>query len=69
MNVWNLSMLKLSQTLDAYFQKTSKSCLPNPQGRPNNFFLLVAIESANNHVEEVAKETTAEGAKGKKRGP
>ena len=31
--------------------------------------LLSCIESANNHVEEVAKETTAEGAKGRKRGP
>ena len=27
------------------------------------------IEAANNHVEEVAKQTTAEGAKGRKRGP
>ena len=44
-NVWNLSMLKqlrLSQTLYAYFQKTSKSCLPNPQGRP--FFLQLWAE-------------------------
>ena len=31
--------------------------------------LLSCIESTNNHIEEVAKETTAEGAKGRKRGP
>ena len=35
---------------------------------PNNFFRLVSGESANNHIEEMAKEMTAEGAKGRKRG-
>ena len=31
--------------------------------------IRTCIESANNHVEETAKQTTAEGAKGRKRGP
>ena len=54
MNVWNL---KLSQTLYAYFQKNEQN-LPAKSAR-----------TSNNHVEEVAKEMTAEGAKGRKRGP
>ena len=57
------------QTLYAYFQKMSKSCLPNPQGPLSKQLPSSCIESANNHVEEMAKQTTAEGAKGRKRGP
>ena len=44
----------------------NKSCLPNPQGPKHT---SSCIESANNHVEEMAKQTTAEGAKDRKRGP
>ena len=62
------SLLKMSQTLYAYFQKTStsKTCLPNPQG-PLSEQLPFCIESANNHIQKVT-EQTAEGAKGRKRG-
>ena len=57
------------QTLYAYFQKMNKSCLPNPQGPLSKQHTSSCIESANNHVEEMAKQTTAEGAKDRKRGP
>ena len=59
----------MSQTLYAYFQKTSasKSYLPNPQG-PLSKQLPSCIESANNHVQKVT-EQTAEDAKGRKRDP
>ena len=50
---------KTEQKLPAKFARTSKQLLSEAS----------CIESANNHVEEVAKETTAEGAKGRKRGP
>ena len=43
--------------------------LPVKSARTSKQLLSSCIESANNHVEEVAKETTAEGAKGRKRGP
>ena len=56
-------------SLYAYFQRTSKSCLPNPQGPLSKQLPSSCIESANNHVEEVTKQTTTEGAKGRKRGP
>ena len=59
----------LMMSLCAYFQKTSKSCLPNPRGPLSKQLPSSCIESANNHVEEVAKQTTTEGAKGRKRGP
>ena len=43
--------------------------LPAKSARTSKQLLSSCIESANNHVEEVAKETTAEGTKGRKRGP
>ena len=45
-----------------------KSCPPNPQGPLSKQHTSSCIESANNHVEEMAKQTAAEGAKGRKRG-
>ena len=60
---------KMSQTLYAYFQRTSNSCLPSPQGPVSKRLPSSLIESVNSHVEEVANETTAEGTKGRKRGP
>ena len=57
-------MLKLFQTLHAYFQKNEK--LPAKSARTSKQLLSSSIEPANNHVEGVAKETTAEGAKGRK---
>jgi hypothetical protein len=39
--------------------------MPNAQGPLSNNFLLSCIESANNHVQEVTKQTTVEGAKGR----
>ena len=47
----------------------NKSCLPNPQGPLSKQHTSSCIESANNHVEEMAKQTTAKGAKDRKRGP
>ena len=58
----------MSQTLYAYFQKTSKSCLPNPQGPLSKQLPCSCIGSANKHVEELAKQTTIV-AKSGKRGP
>ena len=55
-------------SLYAYFQKTSKSCLPNPQGPLSKQLPSSCIESANKHVEELAKQTTME-TKSRKRGP
>ena len=55
------------QTLCAYFQKMSKSCLPNSQevGGPLSKQLPSScIKSANNHVEKMTKQMIAEGAKG-----
>ena len=43
--------------------------LPAKSARMSKQLLSSCIESANNHVEEVVKETTAEGPKGRKRGP
>ena len=65
------SLLKMSQTLYAYFQKTSasKTCLPNPQGPLSKQLPSSCIESANDHVQKVTEQTVAEGAKGRKRGP
>ena len=50
-------------------QTTSNSCLPSPQRPLSKRLPSSLIESVNNRVEEVANETTAEGAKGRKRGP
>ena len=47
----------------------SKSYLPNLQGSLSKQYPSSCIESANNHVEEMSKQTTTEGAKGGKRGP
>ena len=47
----------------------NKSCLPNPQGPLSKQHTSSCIESANNHVEEMVKQTTAKGAKDRKRGP
>ena len=47
----------------------NKSCLPNPQGPLSKQHTSSCIESANNHIEEMVKQTTAEGAKDRKRGP
>ena len=47
----------------------NKQKLPTKSARMSKQLLSSCIESANNHVEEIAKETTAEGAKGRKRGP
>ena len=45
------------QTLYAYFQKMSKRYLPNLQGSLSKQHPSFCIESANNHVEEMAKQT------------
>ena len=55
-------------SLYAYFHKMSKSCLPNPQGPLSKQLPSSCIESANKHVEELAKKTTME-TKSHKRGP
>ena len=55
-------------SLYAYFEKTSKSCLPNPQGPLSKQLPSSCIESANQQVEELAKQTTIVGKSGK-RGP
>ena len=58
-------MLKLSQTLYAYFQKRAEVACQS--ARTSKQLLSSCIESANNHVVEVAEEMTVEGAKGRKR--
>ena len=55
------------QTPYTYFQKMSQSCLPNPQGPLSKQLPLSCIESANNHVEEMAKHMTAEDTKDRER--
>ena len=62
------SLLKMSQTLYSYFQKTStsKTCLPNPQGPLSQQLPSSCIESANEHVQKVT-EQTVEGAKERRR--
>ncbi|MCG8621749.1 MAG: hypothetical protein MJE68_07090, partial [Proteobacteria bacterium] len=50
----------------AYFQKMSKSCLPNPQevgGPLSKQFPSSCIKSTNNHVEKMTKQMIAKGAK------
>ena len=73
LNVWTESKcwieVLIKMSLCAYFQKMNKSCLPNPQGPLSKQLPSSCIESANNHVEEVTKQMTTEGAKGRKRGP
>ena len=49
------SLLKMS--LYTYFQKTSKSCLPNPQGPLSKQFPSFCFESSNNNVEVVTNAT------------
>ena len=55
-------------SLYAYFQKTSKRFLSNPQGPLSKQLPSFCIESTNKHVEELAKEITM-GTKSRKRGP
>ena len=45
-------------SLYAYFQKKSKSCLPNPQGPLSKQLPCSCIESANKHFEQLAKQLT-----------